>query len=125
MPEFRKISGKLYATLNAKERDAMDRAVREEAMAALAEYDRKHVREVDAIILLELRRLTGFGYDRLKRFYFGFGAGINALLERYELPQEDDVWLATRQLREIGIDLDAWEREREEAERNVRTGKTD
>jgi len=112
MPDFKKISGRLYATLNAKERDAMERVVREEAIAALAEYDRKHMREVDAIVLWEMRQMFGFGPDRLKRFYLAFGSGINALLERYELSQDDDVWLATRKLKdELGIDLAEWEKE--------------
>ena len=118
MSEFKKIGGKLFANLNAKERCAVANAVREEALAQLAEYDRKHVREIDALILWEMRKLFGFGPERLRRFYFGFGDAINALLARYELPEDDGIWLATRQLKEIGIDLEEWEREW--SEQNVR-----
>lgn len=112
MPEFKRIGKKIYgASFNAAERAAIDRAIRDQ----LIEYDKKHMREVDAIVLLELRSLFGFGEKRLRRLYFHFGEAINALLARYELAKEDDVWLATRRLKdEVGIDLVEWEKEWEE-----------
>lgn len=38
--------------------------------------------------------------------------GIEALIRRYEMEQGDDVWLCTYKLKEIGCDLEKWEKER-------------
>lgn len=115
MPEFKKISGRIMGVkFSAKEQEAIDR----EIQAQLAEHDRKNEKEIDAIILFELRRVAGFGYKRLKDFYFSFGRSINAMLNRYELEHGDAAWLAQYKLKgELGIDLDEWERERQEQER--------
>jgi len=34
------------------------------------------------------------------------------LIRRYEMEQGDDVWLCTYKLKEIGCDLEKWEKER-------------
>lgn len=108
MPNFKKVGGRIFGVgFNAKEQEAIDREIK----AQLAEYDKKHMREVDAIVLWELRRLFGFGYKRLRDFYFDFGDAINALIARYEMDEDDAVWLATYKLKEIGIDLEQWEKE--------------
>jgi len=76
------------------------------------------------VVLWELRQRYGFSVRKLKKFYFAFGDAINALLNRYEMTEDDAVWLATRKLRdECGIDLAEWEKEWE-AQNNVRTGET-
>ena len=49
---------------------------------------------------------------RLKKFYDNFSRGIEALIRRYEMEQGDDVWLCTYKLKEIGCDLEKWEKER-------------
>lgn len=54
----------------------------------------------------------GFGNKRLKKFYDNFSRGIEALIRRYEMEQGDDVWLCTYKLKEIGCDLEKWEKER-------------
>ena len=109
MPNFKKIGSRIYGTeFNTKEQDAINR----EIFKQLAEYDRTHVKEIDALVLWELREMTGFGYKRLKEFYMRFGNAINSLLDRYELKHDDSVWLAQYKLKEIGIDLDEWEEER-------------
>lgn len=48
----------------------------------------------------------------LKKFYDNFSRGIEALIRRYEMEQGDDVWLCTYKLKEIGCDLEKWEKER-------------
>lgn len=83
-----------------------------EIQRQLAEYDRKHIREIDALVLWELREQLGFGNKRLKKFYDNFSRGIEALIRRYEIEQGDDVWLCTYKLKEIGCDLEKWEKER-------------
>ena len=59
-----------------------------------------------------LREQLGFGNKRLKKFYDNFSRGIEALIRRYEMEQGDDVWLCTYKLKEIGCDLEKWEKER-------------
>lgn len=44
--------------------------------------------------------------------YDNFSRGIEALIRRYEMEQGDDVWLCTYKLKEIGCDLEKWEKER-------------
>lgn len=70
------------------------------------------LREIDALVLWELREQLGFGNKRLKKFYDNFSRGIEALIRRYEMEQGDDVWLCTYKLKEIGCDLEKWEKER-------------
>lgn len=61
---------------------------------------------------MEIQRQLGFGNKRLKKFYDNFSRGIEALIRRYEMEQGDDVWLCTYKLKEIGCDLEKWEKER-------------
>ena len=90
------------AVMSAAEKKAMDMEIQRQ----LAEYDRKHIREIDALVLWELREQLGFGNKRLKKFYDNFSRGIEALIRRYEMEQGDDVWLCTYKLKEIGCDLE-------------------
>ena len=83
------------AVMSAAEKKAM------EIQRQLAEYDRKHIREIDALVLWELREQLGFGNKRLKKFYDNFSRGVEALIRR-----------CTYKLKEIGCDLEKWEKER-------------
>ncbi len=40
-------------------------------------------------------------------------AEFDALVKRYEMEDEDDVWLCTQKLKEMGVDIEQWEREKE------------
>lgn len=51
------------AVMSAAEKKAMDMEIQRQ----LAEYDRKHIREIDALVLWELREQLGFGNKRLKK----------------------------------------------------------
>ena len=57
--------------MSAAEKKAMDMEIQRQ----LAEYDRKHIREIDALVLWELREQLGFGNKRLKKFYDNFSHG--------------------------------------------------
>lgn len=74
------------AVMSAAEKKAMDMEIQRQ----LAEYDRKHIREIDALVLWELREQLGFGNKRLKKFYDNFSRGIEALIRRYEMEQGDE-----------------------------------
>lgn len=104
----KKTGGKVFgASLSAAEKKAMDLEIQRE----LAEYDRKHLAEMDAMILWVLHEQFGFGPKRLRRYYNGFHAAVGGLLERYEMGQDDDVWLCTQMLKRIGVDIEAWHKE--------------
>ena len=61
--QVKKAGGKVYgAILTAAEKKAMDLEIQRE----LAEYDRKHIAEIDATILWVLHEQFGFGAQRLQ-----------------------------------------------------------
>lgn len=106
---FKKSGGQIYGVeLTAKER----RALNEEAGRTLAEWTRKHDLEIEAIVIRQLRRLTGWGETRLKRFYEGFDVELNALIDHYEMGGSDAPWLCMRELKSEGIDIEQWHREK-------------
>jgi hypothetical protein len=96
--------------LTAKEKKALELEVKRQ----LAEYDTKHSHEMDAIVLWVLHTQFGFGHKRLKEFFDCFSVAVSELIERYELENSDAVWLCTHQLKEYGIDIAQWNRERNE-----------
>lgn len=105
----KKTGGRIYgAELTSAERKAMNMEIQRQ----LAEYTKKHQREIDAMILWELHLQFGWGETRLHRLYNALGAGVDALVKRYEMEEGDDVWLCTQMLKQRGIDLDKWDRER-------------
>ena len=109
--QIKQAFGKIFGMdLTAAEKKAMDIELKKQ----LAEYDKSHATEIDAIILWQLHKQLGFGPKRLKRFYDEFGLEIKALLSRYELEEGDRAWLATHELKEYGIDLEKWDKERNE-----------
>lgn len=101
----KKSGGRVFgAALTAAERKAMSIEINKQ----IAENDRKHAIEVDALILWELRVQLGLGPVRLKRFYEGFTQKYEELLKRYELGKDDMPWLMTEQLKRDGIDVEQW-----------------
>lgn len=94
--------------MTACQRKVMKKEIRRE----LAEHDRKHAYEIDAIVLWTLMQTFGFGEKRLKRYFDAFGENLKALINHYEMGEEDEAWLCSRKLKEAGIDLDKWEEEK-------------
>ena len=90
--------------MTANERKAFETELKYE----LAEWDKKHYNELDALILWVLHNEFGFGEKRLKQFHDAFVQNIGALLKRYEMDGEDDVWLCTYKLKQAGIDISEW-----------------
>ncbi len=97
------------AVLTAAEKKAMDLEIQRE----LAEYDRKHIAEIDATILWVLHEQFGFGAQRLRTYYDAFHDRIKELVSRYEMEAQDDIWLCTQMLKRIGVDVEAWHKESE------------
>lgn len=106
--QVKKAGGKVYgAVLTAAEKKAMDLEIQRE----LAEYDRKHIAEIDATILWVLHEQFGFGAQRLRTYYDAFHDRIKELVSRYEMEDQDDIWLCTQMLKRIGVDVEAWHKD--------------
>ena len=106
---IKKAAGKIFgADLTAAERKAMNLEIERQ----LAEYTRAHGLEIDAIILWVLHAQLGCGPKRLRRFYDRFNEERDALLKRYEMDEDDEVWLCTFLLKKLGVDIEQWDRER-------------
>lgn len=73
--------------------------------------DRKYLNNVDAMILYFLHKHLGFGKRRLRRAWEQFTVIHDDLVNYYEMP-DDDAWLADRKLKEIGVDVAAWNAEK-------------
>ena len=109
--QIKKTGKKIFgAKLTSQEKKALDIEIERQ----LAEFDKNHTKEIDALILLTLHDVFGFGEKRLRRFYDIFDDSINSLIKRYELDDSDKIWISSQKLKEYGIDLDIWEKERRE-----------
>lgn len=101
--------GRAYGCdMSAAERKGMNMEIQRQ----LAEYDKKHWRELDSLILYVLYTEFGFREKRLKRFYEIFAKAIKGLVNRYDMEDEDQVWLCTKKLKDFGIDISEWEAEK-------------
>ena len=107
---IKKSGGKIFgADFTAAERKAMDKEIQRQ----LADYTEKHRLELDAMILWVLHAQLGLGPTRLRRFYDQFEKELDALLERYEMGEDDRLWLFAYMLKQIGVDIEKWDRERD------------
>ena len=61
------------------------------------------VPQVLAVCMMTLKTRFGFGKKRLKKFYIHFMNGINSLIDRYDMDDEDAIWLCTHKLKEYGL----------------------
>lgn len=107
----KKFGGKVYgAQLTRAEQKAMDMEIQRQC----AEYDRKHMDEIDAMILWTLHEEFGFGETRLRRFHNAFVKRFKDLIERFEITDDEGIlWLYTKLLRDEGIDISKWNDENE------------
>lgn len=111
MPEFDKCGNTIFRVkLNSAEKKALDAEIKK----SFEEFDRAHWMEIDAMILWVMKEKLGFGHKRLREFYDGFGPLFEALLKRYEMNATEGMWLCTQRLKEYGVDLEQWDKERSE-----------
>lgn len=88
--------------------ELVDRAVRDEALRVEAELRS----DVDAMILYVLHSHYGWGPKRLRQFWDVFIEEHRELRDHYEMHSPgDNAYLAKRKLKEIGVDVEAWEAE--------------
>ena len=105
-----KQTGKIVtgAHLTEKERQGLQI----EIMKELADLNRKNYNEIDAMFLWWAHVKLGYGYDRLKALHHDFAPGLMDLCDRYEIHEPgDNVWLCTKKLLDIGVDVAAWNAE--------------
>ena len=106
----KKVGSKVFgANLTVAEKKALDIEINRQ----IAESDRKHMNDIDALILFQLKAQLGFGAKRLRRFYEAFDVALLELIEHYEMP-DSPAWLCLEMLKKDGVDVEAWNREREE-----------
>lgn len=109
MPFFKKAFGKIY---NVEYSRAEQKAMNMEIQRQCAEYDRKHMDEIDAMILWTLHKEFGFGEARLKRFHDAFIDRFKEMTERFEIDDDEGLlWIYTKMLKEEGIDISSWSKE--------------
>lgn len=87
---------------------AEKKAAEIEIKKQLAEFDKAHSIELDALVLWVLHTEFGFGPKRLKKFYDTFGEEIKALVDRYQFDDSKAVWLCTFKLEQAGIPIKEW-----------------
>lgn len=104
----KKAGGKVYgAIFTAAEKKAMDMEINRQ----IIEADIRYTDDIDAMVLYALMVHLGFGPKRLRRFYEAFSVEHDRLIQHYEMP-DDYTWLCKEQLKKIGVDVEAWNRER-------------
>lgn len=87
------------------------RAMQKEIRRQCADYYRKHETEMVALILWELHVQEGWGLKRLRRFWENFMPEMDKMLDHYEMTEDDRFWLCVRKLKDIGVDIEAWQNE--------------
>lgn len=96
------------ADLTAAEKKAMNIEIAKQ----LAEYTRKYQVEIESIFLREMRHKYGHGATRLRRDFDDFANDLDDLIARYELGDEDRLWIVQQQLKQEGFDVEQWHREK-------------
>lgn len=113
---FKKVKNKIFdVELTAAEAKALDEKCRQ----TLAEYVRMNDLEIEALIIRHLRRATGWGDTRLRRFYDGIDSDIHKLAEHYEMELSETPWLCVQELKQEGFDIEQWHRENHPNERYI------
>lgn len=101
----KKHKSKVYgASFTAAEKRAMELEIKRQ----IAEYEREHCKEVDAMILWALHEVFGFGPKRLRKFFDNFSETMERLHKWYEMDESDESWLCSYKLKSIGIDIEEW-----------------
>lgn len=108
--KFHKCRGQIFKVeLTPKEQKAMD----EEINRQIVERHREFTDDCDYMIMRILHEHFGFGLTRLRRFYDFFSEDNDALVKHYEMP-DAGVYIARKEMNEIGCNIEKWNSERSE-----------
>ena len=93
------------------------KAMNKEIRARVLTIDDAYYLDMDAAVLWVLRVGFGFGKKRLRRFFEKFVETHAELRKHYSLDDDDNgIWICRQQLKEYGVDVEAWEKEFEDYE---------
>ena len=90
--------------------NAEQKALEIEMRKQIHEQQRQYCNDKDALILYVLHAHLGFGKKRLREFYEAYSKELIKLTEYYEMPG-DEIYLARMKLKDIGVDIEAWNNE--------------
>lgn len=100
-------NGKVYgAVLTKKEQQALDIELHKQML----QVDKEYGVHMDALILYTLYKTEGWGKRKLRSFWESIKLEHDNLVKFYEMPGEFQ-WLALNKLKEIGVDVEAWNEE--------------
>ena len=85
-------------------RMAMDHEINHQCLEA----DERLALDIDTMVLWTLHRHLGFGVKRLRDFYVAMAAEHRRMREYYQM---DDMYPERSKLKELGVDLEAWQKE--------------
>ena len=84
--------------------------MRAEINRQIVERDKAYTNDYDACILWVLHTHLGFGPKRLRRFFDAYREEHQRLRDFYMMA-EDTGWLCREKLKQIGVDIAAWNEE--------------
>ena len=85
-------------------RMAMDHEINQQCLEA----DERLALDIDTMVLWTLHRHLGFGVKRLHDFYVAMAAEHRRMREYYQL---DDLYPERYKLKELGVDVEQWQKE--------------
>lgn len=107
---FHKHKGHIFKVeLTPKEQKAMDEEINRQIIARHREF----TDDFDYMVLRLLHNRFGFGLARLKQFYDAFIADNDALVKHYEM-SDAGIYIARKEMNEIGCNIEKWNSERSE-----------
>ena len=112
---IKKHRGHVYGAVLSK---AEQKAMEIEINRQIVESEKKHMDDIDIIVLYVLHTRFGFGKSRLRKFYDAFREEYQSLVDYYQMP-DDSEWLAEYKLKADGIDVREWNRETEMKEDKI------
>lgn len=87
---------------------AMQRAMEHEINQQCLEHDERLSLDIDTMVLWTLHRHLGFGKKRLHDFYIAMAAEHRRMREYYQM---DDLYPERHKLKEMGVDIEEWQKE--------------
>lgn len=108
VPKDPALSIKLSALGKAVMTPEMNTAMLHEINQQCLEADERLSLDVDAVVLWTLHRYLGFGVKRLHSFYLAMAAEHKRMREYYQM---DDTYPERYKLKELGADIEQWQKE--------------
>ena len=107
---FKKSQGQIFdVELNKKEQKALHQKINEQ----IVENHRQFTDDFDYMVMKILHDHFGFGFTRLRRFYDVFNVENDALEKHYEMA-DAGVYVARKEMNDIGVNIEKWNSERSE-----------